>query len=112
MKKRDCEVNYDERKALETQVFPKLSCSNWFVRFIRLVIPSLVFAFACTTGIQTSNVLPAEPVSEVASVNYLEVLKNELYLSEDTSDFEAVMPESGLILGSTVAFTKKKQQDS
>lgn len=112
MKKKDCEVSFDERKALETQVFPKLSCSGWFMRFIRLVIPSLVFAFACATGVQPADLVSLEPASNISSTAYLEELKNELHISDSTAEFESVMPESGFILGSTVAFTKKKHQDS
>lgn len=111
MKKKNSEVSYDERKALESQVFSKLSNSSWFVKFIRLVIPSLVFAVACTTGAQSVEHVTPDVDSRVAGISYLLELKNELYISDSNIDFEAVMPESDLILSSTVAFTKKKHQD-
>ena len=110
MKRRDCELTFDERKALETEVFSKLTCPGWLLRFIRLIIPSLILVVSCSTTTapldMETSLKPAEGF--LVGTSYLDDLKTELNSSETTAEFEAVMPESELILGALISFDKKK----
>lgn len=109
MKRRDCELTFDERKALETEVFSKLTCPGWLLRVIRLIIPSLILVVACSTTTASVDMETSlKPEGFLVGTSYLDDLKTELNSSETTAEFEAVMPESELILGALISFDKKK----
>ncbi|GAB1536439.1 hypothetical protein ADMFC3_20700 [Geovibrio sp. ADMFC3] len=111
MERRNCELTFDERKALETEVFSKLSCPGWIIRFLRLVIPSLVLVISCTTATAPVQQTALSPQKNLfTGTAYLQELKAELHASDSMAEFEAAMPESGLLLSSLISFDKKKHQ--
>ncbi|WP_265822005.1 hypothetical protein [Geovibrio ferrireducens] len=109
MERRDCELTFDERKALETEVFSKLCCPGWIIRFLKLVIPSLALVISCTTAAPVQQAAVTQKNLFTGS-SYIQELKAELHASDSTAEFEAAMPQSGLLLGALVSFDKKKHQ--
>ena len=102
MERRDCELTFDERK-----VFVKLACHGWLIRFLKLVIPSLILGVSCATATPVQQAVEA-PRSIFQTSDYLSALNQNLHESASIEAFESAMPESEFILSALVSFDKKK----
>jgi hypothetical protein len=102
------ELTCEERRALEQEVFPKLCHSHWIVRFLKLVIPSLVLVLSCAAANQqaVSTAVPSQ--NYFSANNFQQETKETLAKAASAEAFEASMPESQILLASITEFTKKK----